>query len=89
MRILGCDPVVDEQHRHARRGDVVAHREVVDGADVLEAENHAAAVQVQRRAARLHRRTVVPVEIQRGAVRGGHGMPFDVDSCGRASIWWR
>ena len=78
MRMFGGDPVVHHQHRHAGCGDVVAHRQVIEAAEMLKAEDHAAAVQIQHRTAGLTRRRVVPVEVQRGAVRGRQRVPVDL-----------
>ena len=46
---------------------------------MLQAEDHAAAVQIQHRTTRLTRKRVVPVEVQRGAVRGRQRVPVDPD----------
>ena len=78
MRMLGGDPVVHHQHRHAGGGDVVAYRQIVDEAEVLQAEDHAAAVQVQHRTAGLMPGRVIPAEGQRRAVRGRERVPVDL-----------
>ena len=71
VAMLGCDPIVDDEHRHSRIRDVVTDQQLVHGADVFESEDHAAAVQIQRGAARPVRpRRVKPRQIQLGAVGG-------------------
>ncbi len=76
VRMLGRDSVVDDEHRHAGVRDVVAHRDVVHRTDVLEAEDHASAVQIQNGAAR-GRRQVVPAGVEQCAVGGGHRVALD------------
>ena len=83
MRVLGRNPVVDDQHRHARCGHILPYRQVVQTAEVLEAEDHAAAVQVQRRAAGLlGLRSAIPGGVELRAVAGGHGVLGGFDTGG-------
>jgi Dolichyl-phosphate-mannose-protein mannosyltransferase len=87
VRMLGRDPVVDDENRHSRVRDVIADNQVDQVPELLEAEDHPATVQVQNGAAGLlGGGLAIPAEREGRAVPGEEFVPFDLDAARRSPV---